>query len=226
MLENPTGNVKGDFTKNTLSQNENEKETPIIKIGRIYLITNLINNKKYVGITTQTVEIRFKQHIYSRGRKLFPISRAINKYGKSNFKVELIEELYDVQEEQLLSKESFYINKYNTLIDCGCGYNLMKNDGRHLIFSQITKKKMSNSKKGILNINYGKCYTEDEKRKMSLANPRIDLTIRKFKNTLTGEKFIGDRHEFRQKYDLTKSSTKAFVGGRLKILKGWVIVEA
>ena len=167
MSVNPTGNDKNDSTINTQSQNENAKETPtILKIGRVYIITNLINNKKYVGITTQTVEKRFKQHIYARGGKLFPISRAIKKYGKQNFVIKLIEELHNIGEEELLYKESFYINKYDTLTDGGHGYNLMENDGKYLIFSQTTKKRMSSSKKGVLNINYGKCYTENEKRKI------------------------------------------------------------
>lgn len=227
MSANLTGNVKSGFTKNISNQNEKEKGKPtILKIGRVYIITNLINNKKYVGITTQTIEKRFKQHIYARGGELFPISRAIKKYGKQHFTIKLIEELHNIGEEELLSKESFYINKYSTLVDGGRGYNLMESDGKHLIFSQTTKKKMSNSKKGILNINYGKCYTEIEKGKMALANPRIDLTVRKFRNTFTNEEFKGNRHVFRQKYNLTKPSIKAFIQGRLKTLKGWVLVKA
>ena len=120
----------------------------------------------------------------------------------------------------------FYINKYNTLVDGGSGYNLMESDGKHLIFSQTTKKKMSSSKKGVLNINYGKCYTENEKRKMALANPKVDLTVRMFRNTLINEEFKGNRHEFRRKYNLTKSGVRAFIQGRLKTLKGWVLIEA
>lgn len=29
----------------------------------IYLITNKVNNKKYVGITSKSVEVRFAQHL-------------------------------------------------------------------------------------------------------------------------------------------------------------------
>ena len=33
--------------------------------GYIYLITNLINKKQYVGQTVQTIEQRFKEHRYN-----------------------------------------------------------------------------------------------------------------------------------------------------------------
>jgi predicted GIY-YIG superfamily endonuclease len=45
---------------------------------KIYLITNLKNNKQYVGITKFSLEERFSQHI-KRG---FILTEAIRKYGK------------------------------------------------------------------------------------------------------------------------------------------------
>jgi len=147
-------------------------ETSIIKIGRIYLITNLINNKKYIGITTRTVEKRFKEHIRTSNNEKysFLINKSIKKYGKENFKIELVKELYDTTENELLFEESFYINKYNTLIDNGCGYNLLKYDDGHLIFSKDMRKRMSESHKGEKNYNFGKHYTEEEKIKQSLSH--------------------------------------------------------
>ena len=43
-----------------------------------------------------------------------------------------------------------------------------------------------------------------KKEKLAPGNPRIDLTVRKFRNTFTNEEFTGNRAEFRQKYNLTK----------------------
>ena len=51
----------------------------------------------------------------------------------------------------------------------------------------------------------------------------VDFTMRKFKNTLTKEEFVGIRRDFRQKYDLKKCSVNALINGRLKTLKGWVL---
>ena len=53
-------------------------------MGYIYLITNLLNNKKYIGKTTQSIEERWQEHIYDSKRKKCetrPLYRAIRKYG-------------------------------------------------------------------------------------------------------------------------------------------------
>lgn len=53
------------------------------EIGRIYLITNLVNNKKYVGQTKQPVDRRWKRHIYDAkvGNQNMPVHKAMMKYG-------------------------------------------------------------------------------------------------------------------------------------------------
>jgi predicted GIY-YIG superfamily endonuclease len=118
ILENPTGSVKNDSTINIPNQNENVKEKPtILKIGRVYIITNLINNKKYVGVTTRTLKRRFRQH-YSQCKKKYKgiIHHAINKYGIENFKIELVEECFNITENELLLKESYYMAAANSFI--------------------------------------------------------------------------------------------------------------
>jgi len=51
--------------------------------GMVYLITNEVNGKHYVGQTTRTVEQRFKEHMESP----YPIGKAIRKYGAENFTI-------------------------------------------------------------------------------------------------------------------------------------------
>ena len=77
-------------------------------VGVIYLITNLLNGKKYVGQTIQRLNIRMNHH--RRGGDLY-IDRAIRKYGRENFKVEVLEECYTV--EQLNEREKFWIIELN-----------------------------------------------------------------------------------------------------------------
>lgn len=91
-----------------------------VKTGTIYLITNTINNKKYVGQTIFTVKQRFLEHINcaKNGNNIhMPIAHAIKKYGAENFR---IEELCKCKEEDLDQKEQYYIQKYNTFSN---GYN-------------------------------------------------------------------------------------------------------
>ena len=87
--------------------------------GFIYIIKNTINDKVYVGQTTQSVEVRFKQHLKClKSNSMQIISKAIKKYGKSNFYVEILEECLI---NNLNIREEYYIEKYNSF---GKGYNL------------------------------------------------------------------------------------------------------
>ena len=51
----------------------------------VYVLTNKINGKKYVGQTTKTFEKRLKQHLTAAKNNIQKISRAFNKYGVKNF---------------------------------------------------------------------------------------------------------------------------------------------
>lgn len=80
-------------------------------MGYIYLITNLINGKVYVGKTTGTLENRWKQHVEAASRNIDThLYRAIRKYGAENFK---IESLY-YGDENLNELERYYIKQYNS----------------------------------------------------------------------------------------------------------------
>lgn len=98
----------------------------------IYCITNLINNKRYVGKTTQSVEERFQEHCQDSVKKRCekrPLYDAMNKYGIENFKVECLEE---VEDESILSeREIYWIDKLQTYGKDG--YNATKGgDGKIL----------------------------------------------------------------------------------------------
>lgn len=86
----------------------------------IYCITNLINDKKYIGLTIRPIKFRFTEHCKPSRNKLSVLSNAINKYGKENFKIELLHECSS--KEELQTKEEYYIKLYNTMSPSG--YNL------------------------------------------------------------------------------------------------------
>jgi group I intron endonuclease len=64
-----------------------------MQTGRIYLLTNKVNGKKYVGQTSNALETRWIKHksAAKAGKKL-PILRAIRKYGPESFTIEVIAE--------------------------------------------------------------------------------------------------------------------------------------
>lgn len=77
-------------------------------MGYIYLITNLINSKKYVGKTTTTIKERWQEHCSDNKKDRCnkrPLYDAFNKYGIENFK---IEELEYVENNQELSNREIY----------------------------------------------------------------------------------------------------------------------
>lgn len=85
---------------------------------KIYKITNKINNKSYIGLTTRSIEERFNQHIYSRYSSNTILAQALKKYGIHNFNVIELDSATSLEE--LYKKEKYYINKYNTYLN---GYN-------------------------------------------------------------------------------------------------------
>jgi group I intron endonuclease len=86
----------------------------------VYLITNTINGKQYVGQTTTTPERRWLQHIRESRRKSGVLQSAICKYGKDAFFVATLATARS--QEELNQKEQDFIFAYNTL-NRDFGYN-------------------------------------------------------------------------------------------------------
>lgn len=92
-------------------------------LGLIYIITNLINNKVYIGQTIQTLEKRWQGHCRKacfKNEADMQIKKAIYKYGKENFSIREIERC-DV--EKLDEREIYYIGLYDSY---NKGYNSTK----------------------------------------------------------------------------------------------------
>lgn len=85
----------------------------------VYLATNKVNGKKYVGITKNTLEQRKIQHMHTANtQKGSKFQKALRKYGVDGFTWEVIDTA--ITYEELLWKEMFYIKKYNSYEN---GYN-------------------------------------------------------------------------------------------------------
>lgn len=86
----------------------------------IYKITNIQNNKVYIGQSIRPVNQRFQRHINDALNNILDthFARAIRKYGKENFIIEKIDTANT--QEELNKKEQYWIKYYNSVID---GYN-------------------------------------------------------------------------------------------------------
>ena len=110
----------------------------------VYCHTNKINDKKYIGITSQTVSERWGRH--GEKYKSQKFGRAIEKYGWENFTHEVLFTGLSASEAKEIEKE--LIKKYNTFGKNG--YNTTKGGDGVLgfRFSEKSRKKMSESAKG------------------------------------------------------------------------------
>ncbi len=85
-------------------------------IGRVYLITNQVNGKRYIGCTTQTISARWKGH-YNQGSLL--LGQDIKEFGRNNFSVEIV---FESLVEEALQIEKYLIQRY--LTKAPNGYNI------------------------------------------------------------------------------------------------------
>lgn len=90
--------------------------------GKIYIINNIKTKKSYIGQTIQDVSKRFKQHLkLSKSSSKQLIYKSILKYGKENFKCEILKDNIDNYSD-LNYWEEYFIKEKNTLSPQG--YNL------------------------------------------------------------------------------------------------------
>lgn len=161
-------------------------------MGYIYLITNKINGKKYVGQTQQSdINDRWCEHKrvseHTLGRYIY---NAYKKHGIENFKFQIVCICFD---SDCNIYEEYYIKKFDCLAPNG--YNLMsggKNFKHHpdtlkkmsesikaykklhpQVCTEETRKKLSESLKGEKNPNFNKPMSEEQKQKISETHKKL-----------------------------------------------------
>lgn len=188
--------------------------------GYIYLTTNLVNNKKYIG----RHKSQFKDNSYYGSGKI--IKEALKKYGKENFSVEILEEC-DTKEE-LFKKEKYWIQKFNATEDeqfynidyGGSGPNEVPIDVKLRLKEAFSgdknpakrpevREKIRQSKLAEKNPMYGKHLSEETKEKLRIAH------------TGNNNYFYGKKHteEAKRKMSLAKKG-KPSLRKRKIILNG------
>jgi hypothetical protein len=106
--------------------------------GIVYLATNTINKKVYIGQTTMTLNQRISCHRINKRCRLF--HRAIQKYGMDVFQWTTLAEC--VSKEELDQKEMYWIEKLNANNPV-FGYNLKSGGAGNGKHSEETKKLLS-----------------------------------------------------------------------------------
>lgn len=167
----------------------------------IYMFVNKVNGKKYVGLTSRSLEERTAEHL-RHDATLF--DKKLREYGITNFDL-IVLDVADTLEE-LNEKEKYYIKLFETLVPNG--YNLCEGGGvtKGYKHREESKQKMSESKKqkdisGENNPFYDKhhteearermrkAWTEERRKKLSEESKNRKHSTKKVRNVDTGEIF-------------------------------------
>jgi group I intron endonuclease len=128
------------------------------KIYYIYVITNLINKKQYVG---QHSTYKLNDYYFGSGKLL---QKAVKKYGRSNFHREIL--CFCENQDELNLMEDRYIIWYETMIPKG--YNLQSGGRNDFEISDELRRRLSE-------IHRGYVYTEEQKinHKDAMNRPEV-----------------------------------------------------
>ncbi len=167
-------------------------------IFSIYKITNTINNKSYVGFTSQAVNKRWNNHISDSRKSSRAFPAAVRKYGKDNF---VVETLYQSTEfsHTLDIMEEHFIRSHNTHIRGGQGYNLNYGGNGHYGLQHKAPMSLEHRNK-IRQAHLGKSLSEEHKAKIAVGGTgrkHTPETITKMEQAIRSEDFKAARRAYR-----------------------------
>ena len=200
------------------------------KIIGIYLINNIINDKVYYGSSVDC-ERRWYQHKSSLNKNIhknYHLQSSWNKYGKDTFIFNIVEKC-SFDQLQIIEQKYLDISKqnvdkyYNIGKDAICwnrGLSLSNEHKSKLSISHIGYIMPESQKENIRNSQIG-LHTGNKNQMFGKAAPNRDHTIYSFKNSITGESFVGMKTDFVKKYKLIYQNVWAIVKGNRQYHKGW-----
>ena len=131
--------------------------------GTIYSITNRVSGKVYVGQTTRSVHKRFNEHFRTSKRQNYPLYKAMRKYKKKDFFLDILCEC--LSQEELDEKEIYYSEHLNSLVPFG--YNCRVGQGKGKECNELKKRKsefLLNGGNPLFNSPY---FSDDHRRNIS-----------------------------------------------------------
>lgn len=207
----------------------------------IYVITNNINGKQYVGQTRVGVRKRWLAHCWPSSCRNQIICKAISKYGKENFTIKEVQQCKS--QEDLDEAELEWRNKLKAWSPNG--YNLKAGNGRGSVSvetrikiglankgkkrSEETRKKLSESHRGIKlsqaakdklsEFNKGKKLSEEHKKSIAAAVAKDYVLVDPNGDIIT----INNMKAFCEENGYSKSKMSELVNGKRLIYRGWTV---
>ncbi len=170
----------------------------------IYLATNKLNDKVYVGQTIKTLQNRISRHLYRvKNNSNLAFHCALRKYGIENFEFHILEECCSI--EMLNEREIFYIKEYSSY-QKKYGYN-STTGGKNFFLSEEAKNKIAIKAVGRI-----QSKETIEKRVSKIRGRKhSDETLRKISLSKLGKKFS---KEHRKNIGLSKKGEKSPMWGK------------
>jgi group I intron endonuclease len=204
-----------------------------IKMAYVYILTNILNEKQYIGKTTKSVDVRLSQHLSDAKHQNSNIHfhKAIRKYGIENFHIECLE----VSDKLVNLWEIHLILRWQS--KAPNGYNLTDGGEGNSNPSEEIRRKNSEAHLGKIPWNKGKIglqtHSEETKKKISERmkknnkqyfgknNPNAKAIILIHPNGT--EEYFDYMKQAGLKYDLDSGHLTTTAQGKRKHHKGYKI---
>lgn len=139
----------------------------------IYMLTNIITGNIYIGQSTNLYSrlSRYYSKSYLKNKGTFIISKALVKYGYTNFSLSILEYC---DKDLLFTREQYYLDQLSPV------YNILKLAGSSLSYKHTkeSKNKISKALKGIYigekSPLFGRTHTDKVKENMSIARKGVN----------------------------------------------------
>ena len=171
----------------------------------IYLITNNINNRRYIGYTTKSLDVRWYKHCKSSeyGSNTY-LHKAIRKYGPESFTIEFLSEGF--QDEEVMFIEDMNPEYNMTKGGDGGDTSLSPNYKTALLQRDLSGSNNPNfGKLGSSSPNFGKKRTPEqiEKYKKSYKGKRIPVQIDgvKYDSVISAARSLGRSERYVRLHD-------------------------
>ncbi len=168
----------------------------IYSIMIVYLITNLVNDKKYVGITRRELKVRWYEHVKKSKQKNLSdasLHKDISIFGKNNFKIDVLENCSS--ENEMFLYERKYISEYDAM---NSGYNCNSGGASGYLLSDDSRKSQSqnsNSSKEVYVYDSSGSYLSTF-HSVNEASRVLTIDVRKLFRVLSGKRKKANNYIF------------------------------
>nr|QVV23904.1 hypothetical protein [Trichoderma cornu-damae] len=176
-----------------------------IKKSGIYMWTNLINSKFYIGssvsLTTRFTTYFSLASLRKRTKnESSAIYKALLKYSHNNFKLDIIEYC---EPEVLIAREQYYIDLLKP------EYNILKVANSRLgsKHTEVTKLKISQKVKGANHPFFGKEHTDESRNKI-----RVSLILYYKNNVVKNKSTVNSNNKLKSNAVITSKSSLNYKG--------------